>query len=147
MPHTIPRFRRSRSTNSGDRRRRDPPPAAAHAVDPSDDHALHQRIPPATLEVRLPKTLTSASPLVGAPRLVRYWAPTRTTLKIVLKTGAVLSSVCLLSSSTQSRARGTYWIRSWSPLSNEEERGQLQRGCTKLKSVVLELFFNFGWPR
>ncbi|WVZ54676.1 hypothetical protein U9M48_005440, partial [Paspalum notatum var. saurae] len=27
--------------------------------------------------------------------------------------------------------RGTYWLRSWSPLCNKEERGQLKMGCNK----------------
>ncbi|WVZ91971.1 hypothetical protein U9M48_038073 [Paspalum notatum var. saurae] len=43
--------------------------------------------------------------------------------------------------------RATYWIRCWSALCKEEERGKLKVGCRHLKSVVLKLFFNFGWQR
>ncbi|WVZ50906.1 LOW QUALITY PROTEIN: hypothetical protein U9M48_002112 [Paspalum notatum var. saurae] len=43
--------------------------------------------------------------------------------------------------------RATYWIRCWSVLCKEEERGKLKLGCQHLESVVLKLFFNFGWQR
>ncbi|WVZ66350.1 hypothetical protein U9M48_015586, partial [Paspalum notatum var. saurae] len=38
--------------------------------------------------------------------------------------------------------RATYWIRCWSALCKEEERGKLKLGCQHLESVVLKLFFN-----
>ncbi|KAJ1278312.1 hypothetical protein BS78_04G070700 [Paspalum vaginatum] len=42
---------------------------------------------------------------------------------------------------------GTYWIQSWSPLCQKEERGELKMGCRHMESAVLELFFKFGWGR
>ncbi|WVZ77498.1 hypothetical protein U9M48_025357 [Paspalum notatum var. saurae] len=43
--------------------------------------------------------------------------------------------------------RATYWIRCLSALYKEEEREKLKVGCRHLESVVLKLFFNFGWQR
>jgi len=41
--------------------------------------------------------------------------------------------------------RGTYWRRSWSLLSKEEERSNLKINCRKLEITVMELFNKFGW--
>ncbi|WVZ54678.1 hypothetical protein U9M48_005442 [Paspalum notatum var. saurae] len=43
--------------------------------------------------------------------------------------------------------RGTFWIRCWSLLCKEEEKENLKMRCMHLESVVLELFFKFGWRR
>ena len=41
--------------------------------------------------------------------------------------------------------RGTYWTRSWSLLSKEEERSNLKINCCKSEITVMELFNKFGW--
>jgi hypothetical protein len=41
--------------------------------------------------------------------------------------------------------RGTYWIRSWSILSKDEERNILKEGCRWLETMALEFFNKSGW--
>jgi hypothetical protein len=41
--------------------------------------------------------------------------------------------------------RGTFWIRSWSVLSNEDGRSILKDGCRELEAVALEIFHKYGW--
>lgn len=41
--------------------------------------------------------------------------------------------------------RGTYWIKSWSILSKEEERSSLKKGCQKLEITSMEVFSKAGW--
>ncbi|WVZ51083.1 hypothetical protein U9M48_002262 [Paspalum notatum var. saurae] len=44
-------------------------------------------------------------------------------------------------------ARGTYWIRSWSPLFKEEEKRTMRTGCSFLETTVMKIFNKFGWKR
>jgi hypothetical protein len=41
--------------------------------------------------------------------------------------------------------RGTFWIRSWAVLSNEDGRSVLKAGCRNMEIVALEIFHKFGW--
>jgi len=40
--------------------------------------------------------------------------------------------------------RGTYWTRSWSILSKEEERTALSNCCLRLEAILMEFFNNNG---
>ena len=37
--------------------------------------------------------------------------------------------------------RGTYWARSWSQLSKEEEKIHMRSNCRVIEGIVMELFF------
>ncbi|WVZ71503.1 hypothetical protein U9M48_020086, partial [Paspalum notatum var. saurae] len=76
--------------------------------------------------------LNKGEPIRSLPRNSKLWK-----LKIPLKDKNFLMVIY----------RATYWIRCWSALCKEEERGKLKLGCQHLESVVLKLFFNFGWQR
>jgi hypothetical protein len=41
--------------------------------------------------------------------------------------------------------RGTYWIRSWSILSKEEEVNNLKEGCRQLQTAALDFINRAGW--
>jgi len=41
--------------------------------------------------------------------------------------------------------RGAYWIRQWSQLSKEEEKGALMEGCQRLEVGALHLFSGHAW--
>jgi len=41
--------------------------------------------------------------------------------------------------------QGGYWIRQWSQLSKEEERGTLIEGCRRLEGVALHFFGDHVW--
>jgi hypothetical protein len=41
--------------------------------------------------------------------------------------------------------RGTYWIRSWAILSQEDGRVILKEGCRLLETMALEIFHKSGW--
>jgi hypothetical protein len=41
--------------------------------------------------------------------------------------------------------RGTFWIRSWSILSNEEDGLVLKEGSRWLETIALEFFNKSGW--
>jgi hypothetical protein len=40
--------------------------------------------------------------------------------------------------------RGTFWIRQWSMLSEEEEGRNMKEGCRRLEGLALQ-FFGYSW--